>query len=243
MPIKISELPAGSALSGSEIVPVVQSGVTIRTLVSAFGTYVRGLFTATPATIAEGGTGSATAAAARTALAVVPTGLATASGLTQNTDRLLGRTTAGVGAIEEIAMGVGVAMTAGVLGLNMQTIVNQLTGNVSLNNVANYFTGPTVAQGSTGTWLALAVVTCVDTGGAATFNARLSDGTNLKGSTQITSAGANSYVTIPLIGQFSAPPGNIRVEVKDATAVTGAISANDGVSGNVNSTLIVIRII
>lgn len=66
--IKISELPAASALGGTEVVASVQSSTTVKVLVSAIGTYVRGLFTATPATIAEGGTGVASAGAARTAL-------------------------------------------------------------------------------------------------------------------------------------------------------------------------------
>lgn len=66
--IKISELPAASALGGTEVVASVQSSTTVKVLVSAVGTYVRGLFTATPATIAEGGTGVASAGAARTAL-------------------------------------------------------------------------------------------------------------------------------------------------------------------------------
>lgn len=66
--IKISELPAASALGGTEVVAGVQGGVTAKILISAIGTYVRGLFTTTPATIAEGGTGAASAGAARTAL-------------------------------------------------------------------------------------------------------------------------------------------------------------------------------
>lgn len=58
---------------------------------------------------------AATAAAGRTALAAAGTGLATASGLTQSTARLLGRTTAGTGAIEEITVGSGLSLAAGVL--------------------------------------------------------------------------------------------------------------------------------
>lgn len=68
MPTKISSLTSASTLTGAESVPVVQSGSTLKTLVSAIGTYVRGLFTTTPATIAEGGTNAATVAAARTSL-------------------------------------------------------------------------------------------------------------------------------------------------------------------------------
>lgn len=67
-PTKISSLTSASTLTGAEQVPMVQSSATVRGLVSAIATYVRTIFTTTPLTVAEGGTGSATAVAARTAL-------------------------------------------------------------------------------------------------------------------------------------------------------------------------------
>ena len=76
-PIKISGggLPSATALGGTEVVAGVQGssgtyGGTVEILISQIATYVRTIFTTTPVTIAEGGTGSATAAAARTALDV-----------------------------------------------------------------------------------------------------------------------------------------------------------------------------
>jgi hypothetical protein len=66
--IKISELPSATALGGTEVVAGVQSAATVKVLISQIGTYVRGLFTTTPATITEGGTNAATAAGARTSL-------------------------------------------------------------------------------------------------------------------------------------------------------------------------------
>lgn len=68
--VKISALPAASVLTGVEPAPVVQGGATVKALVSQIGTYVRGLFTTTPATIAEGGTNAATISTARTSLAI-----------------------------------------------------------------------------------------------------------------------------------------------------------------------------
>lgn len=72
--VKISGLPSASALTGTESLPVVQSGVTSKGLVSQIGTYVRGLFTTTPATLAEGGTGAANAASARSNLGAAASG-------------------------------------------------------------------------------------------------------------------------------------------------------------------------
>jgi hypothetical protein len=43
---KISALPAASALVGTEPLPIVQSGVTSKTLISAIATYFRGLVNA-----------------------------------------------------------------------------------------------------------------------------------------------------------------------------------------------------
>ena len=62
-PIKISEMDSASALGGTEVVAGVQSSGSVKILISQIGTYVRGLFTTTPATVPEGGTGVATLAA------------------------------------------------------------------------------------------------------------------------------------------------------------------------------------
>lgn len=72
-PVKITDFPSASVLGGTEVVAGVQGtsgtyGGTVKVLISQIGTYVRGLFTTTPATIAEGGTNAATATAARASL-------------------------------------------------------------------------------------------------------------------------------------------------------------------------------
>ena len=56
-----------------------------------------------------------TASTARGNLGAAASGLATASGLTQSTSRILGRTTAGTGALEEITVGSGLSLSAGSL--------------------------------------------------------------------------------------------------------------------------------
>lgn len=89
--------------------------------------------------VANGGTGSTTASAARTALgattvgsdvftaasasaarstlAAAGSGAVGSSGLTMNTSRLLGRTTAGSGAVEEISVGAGLSLSSGALAV------------------------------------------------------------------------------------------------------------------------------
>jgi hypothetical protein len=65
--------------------------------------------------LAKGGTGSGTAAGARTNLGAAASGAVTGSGITMATARILGRTTALTGAIEEISIGLGLNFAAGTL--------------------------------------------------------------------------------------------------------------------------------
>jgi hypothetical protein len=65
--------------------------------------------------VANGGTGDTTAAGARTNLVAAGSGAVGSSGITMTTARLLGRTTASTGAIEEITVGSGLTLSAGTL--------------------------------------------------------------------------------------------------------------------------------
>ena len=105
-------------------------------------------------------------------------------------------------------------------------ISGELGGNVALNNTANYFTGPSIAQGTSGTWFVSGTVTVRDTAGAAGFHARLTDGTTVIASTQADSAAANATESITLSGYISSPAGNLRIEVKDVTSTNGLILSN-----------------
>ncbi len=64
--------------------------------------------------VTDGGTGASTAADARTNLGAAASGAVTSSGLTMATARLLGRTTASTGAIEEISVS-GATLSGGIL--------------------------------------------------------------------------------------------------------------------------------
>jgi hypothetical protein len=65
--------------------------------------------------VAQGGTGATDAATARTNLSAAASGAVTSSGITMSTARILGRTTASTGAIEEISIGSGLSLTGGTL--------------------------------------------------------------------------------------------------------------------------------
>lgn len=123
----------------------------------------------------------------------------------------------------------------------MTTLVNSLAADVNLNNTANYFTGPTVAQGTTGTWFASGTVTVIDGAGGATFVARLWDGNNVMASTVVTQSGASLRATISLSGRIANPIGNIRISVKDISSTSGKILFNES-GDSKDSTLTVMSI-
>ncbi len=122
------------------------------------------------------------------------------------------------------------------------TIVkNSLSGDVSLSNTANYFDGPSAAQGTTGTWYASGTVTCLDTASAAQFQGKLWDGTTVIDSAVISSNSALSPICMSLSGTISNPAANLRISVKDVTATSGLIKFN--LSGNsLDSTITAVRI-
>lgn len=123
----------------------------------------------------------------------------------------------------------------------LSTVSNSIGGDVALNNVATYFTGPTCAQGTTGTWLATGTVTVQDTAGTANIVAKLWDGTTVIASAGVTISSINELRTIALSGVITNPAGNIRIDVKDVSSTSGKIISN--ASGNSkDSTLTVTRI-
>jgi hypothetical protein len=105
-----------------------------------------------------------------------------------------------------------------------------LGSDVALNNIANYFDGPSIAQGTTGTWFASGTVTVVDSAGAANFNCKLWDGTTVIASAKGSMTSAGFPVSVSLSGYIASPAGNIRISVNDPNSTSGAIKFN--ASGN-----------
>lgn len=105
-------------------------------------------------------------------------------------------------------------------------LTNSLSGNVSLSNTGNYFDGPTVAQGTVGTWFASGSVTIQDTAGAAVVQAKLWDGTTVISSGVAAIAAANGRVVIALSGYLTSPAANIKISCKDTTSTSGLIIFN-----------------
>lgn len=123
--------------------------------------------------------------------------------------------------------------------LPMTPITNSLGGDVNLTSTALYFDGPSVAQGTTGTWFASGTVTVNDASAAGYF-AKLWDGTSTYASAAISlAAGANGIFT--LSGTIPNPLGNIRISVRDASNATGKIIFN-ATGNSKDSTIIAMRV-
>lgn len=138
------------------------------------------------------------------------------------------------------ASGARTNLGLGPQAANMAPITNSISGNVSLSNTANYFDGPSIAQGTSGTWFASGTITVYDPG-AATFSVKLWDGTTVISSTRTDSPTAGAATAISISGFISSPAGNIRISVKDELSVNGLILANN--SGNSkDSTVTAIRV-
>lgn len=104
-------------------------------------------------------------------------------------------------------------------------ITASLGADVAMNNSSLFFTGPSIAQGTSGTWFASGTVTLTDTSGSATtFFCRLWDGTTVIASSNATlTANANFQVSVALSGFIASPAGNLRISCQDANATTGKI--------------------
>jgi hypothetical protein len=119
-------------------------------------------------------------------------------------------------------------------------LTNSLGADVALNNTANYFTGPSVAQGTVGTWLVTGTITLTSST-LDNFNIKLWDGTTVIASGFLTLPSAGFVDTVSLSGIISAPAGNIRFEAKDISSTNGKITFNS--TGNSkDSTITVVRI-
>lgn len=139
--------------------------------------------------------------------------------------------------------GLGQNVTTGAVTLftNLSHTTASLSGDVTLNSVTTYFDGPSIAQGTTGTWWVSGQVTCFDTAGVAQFVCKLWDGSTIIDSAVGTNPAASFPTVIALSGFLASPTGNLKISVKDVSAATGKILFNQG-GNSKDSTISAIRI-
>lgn len=121
----------------------------------------------------------------------------------------------------------------------MAPITASLGADVALNNTGNYFDGPSIAQGTTGTWFVSGTVSVTSSTTDIVY-AKLWDGATVIASTS-GPAQAGVDRTMSLSGFITSPAGNLRISCKDVSSTNGKITFNT--TGNsADSTLTAIRI-
>lgn len=128
-----------------------------------------------------------------------------------------------------LALGGPVALTA------------SLGADVALNNTGSYFDGPSIAQGTVGTWLVTGQVTLNDTAAVNACNVKLWDGTTVIGSAIVNVTAASRRVVVSLSGYITSPAGDLRISVQDSATTTGVILYN-GSGNSKDSTITAVRI-
>jgi hypothetical protein len=110
--------------------------------------------------------------------------------------------------------------------VSLSVLNNSLGSNVSLNNTSNYFDGPSVAQGTTGTWWASGNVNVTDSAGVASIYCKLWDGTTVIDSAGLNTVATNYPAIVSLSGYIASPAGNIRISCRDSSSTSGVIQFN-----------------
>jgi len=126
-------------------------------------------------------------------------------------------------------------------GVSLLTLTNSLGADVLLNNITTYFPGPSIVQGTVGTWWVSGRVTLIDTAGGAGFFCKLWDGTTIISSGWISSSAASFATGMNLSGFLTSPAGNITISCRDTASTSGKILFN-GTGNSKDSTLSGVRV-
>lgn len=142
---------------------------------------------------------------------------------------------------QNIAIQQAAGLIAALQTLGVSSLSNSIGADVVTNNTGTYFDGPSVAQGTAGTWVAIGGVTVIDTAAARNFNIKLWDGTTVLSSAAVSTPGAGSSSYVMLAGVLASPAGNLKMSVNEPVGTNGKIQFNQ--SGNSkDSTIWVFRI-
>jgi hypothetical protein len=141
----------------------------------------------------------------------------------------------GAGTVTQVVCGTGLSggtiTASGTCAVNLTTASNALGADVLLNNTTAFIDGPSVAQGTTGTWFVAGSVNVIDTAGAAQIWCRLWDGTTVIAENSMTQTTANFPFGFGLSGIITNPAANVRISCKDISSTSGKIIFNQ-VSGS-----------
>lgn len=248
----IPNLPLITALNGTEQFEAVQNGVSGRATVSTLGTYIGNFvgpvksvsvvtangFTgsvanpnSTPAITmsitASGmlkGNGTAVSAAVAATDYVAPSAYASANGLTLSSARLLGRTTAATGAAEEISVGTGLSLSAGVLSNALSGTVTSVAASGGTTGMS--FTGSPITTSGT---LTLTGTLAVGSGGTGLTSYAVGDIVYASGTGTLASLADVATGNALISGGVGVAPSYGKIGL--ATHVSGTLGVANGGTG------------
>lgn len=109
-------------------------------------------------------------------------------------------------------------------------ITSSLGSDVAISNSV-YTDGPSIAQGSAGTWFVSGAVTFLDTAGSGSMSLKLWDGTTVIASGRARFETATASYVVSLSGFITSPAGNLRISAtSNAVGATSTFKFNS--SGN-----------
>ena len=144
--------------------------------------------------VANGGTASSTAANARTALSAAGSGAVGSSDLTMTSVRVLGRTTASTGAIEEITVGAGLTLSAGDLSSPVKAWV-RFTVSATIPTIVGQYNVASITRNGTGDYTVTFTTSMTSVNYCVTTNSYTAT-TNLGCTTAIAYATGNVQINI-----------------------------------------------
>lgn len=192
---------AGGTLTGALILnadPVVALGAATKQMVDLKAPLASPALTGTP-TVPTATIGTNTTQAASTAFVLANTVNSIA------------------GNVGAFTLSTGLANTVNALRVALSTATASMGADLAISNSV-YTDGPSMAQGTAGTWWASGNVTATDTANT-TISCKLWDGTTVVDSTAFFIA-AGGTGTAHLSGSLASPAANLRISCKSATATS-----------------------
>ncbi|WP_407160169.1 hypothetical protein [Bradyrhizobium sp. STM 3557] len=123
----------------------------------------------------------------------------------------------------------------------MSALTNSLASPVTMTTQSTYYDGPTIAQGSSGTWLVLGNVSLAPNAAGNVIACKLWDGTTVIDSGVKTPSAVGTSSGIHLSGVLASPAGNLRISCTNASANGGSIASSNGIDAKA-STITAVRI-
>lgn len=138
----------------------------------------------------------------------------------------------------------GAGATPSWAGVNLSRFTNSLAGNVNITATSTFFDGPSVSQGTSGTWFASGTVAVQDPSTATSnFVCKLWDGTTVIASASLqTNTTGHSY-SLAMSGVITSPSGNIRISCANVGTTTSRMNASTALLATTNaSTVTAVRL-